>query len=623
MVLLPEAAGAGGRRQKQTGFHQVASGKRKVPTTKPITSNPLFPAVVALWVSACSGLSILAIRPSLLEELVIKSRIDLILPAAAPPLGITARILLALILAALGAVVGAIIARRIARPKPVYTERKRAARGPAAAAEPKVRSRDSHPDAPARRPISAHEELGEESAKTALRPVRRRTLAIDEAAGPFVLHDVVPLPGGRPQILGHDDPEQPDTLDLGEYTEQSELAGEQVDWNAPRQAAPQTSEAVQPLAPPAELPRQVFAPSEAEPATVSTNDAEANALAGRQVFGMSPVEPQDPADRQIFGASANRTPAELVREAGYQASVFEAPAAPPLFADRADGAPAAEPDLASAAALGGIADLGMTDLAHGLQHAMRRRRAAREALRAESAGDAAAESDTAVAPALREPEAAQDDADAPVALPAVATTRAEPVEPVAPFTATEPQPLPAALRPLSFDDFDDDDDDTLASLIPPRHITMSAPTPSTPRTEQPAPAAVAETTVPDPSANDSEDSYASLLTLGQPAALRNPFVRVDEPESDSGEIEPVVIFPGQAPRVPLPSGQTVMAADVAPVVSPQPDEASPFRRFDAPSGSSPGQPIAGAAVAPVTDPEETERALRSALTSLQRISGAA
>ena len=601
----------------------MASGKHKVPMTKPITSNPLFPAVVALWVSACSGLSVLAIRPSLLEELVIKSRIDLILPAAAPPLGITARILLALILAALGAIVGAVIARRLARPKPVYTERKRAARSPAAEAEPKVRARDSHPDAPARRPISAHEELGDDSAQAALRPNRRRALAIDEAAGPFVLHDVAPLPGGRPQIQGHDDPDQPETLDLGEYAEQSEAACQQVDWNAPGPMAQQFAEPALPPAAPTEEPRQVFDAPQTEPETGSHSDAEANALAGRQVFGMSPVEPQDPADRQIFGASANASAADRVREASYQASVFETPAARPLFADRADGAPAVTPDRAPERILVSIADLGMTDLAHRLHDAMRRRRAAREALGVETPRDAAAEFDAALHPAPAVSEAAYEPA-APEALPPAASAPAELVEPAAPFAAPDPQPLPAALRPLSFDDFeDDDDDDTLASLIPPRHITMAALTPTAPRPEQPALAAVPEAAVPVASMSESEDSYASLLTLGQPAALRNPFVRIEEPESDGGEIEPVVIFPGQAPRVPLPTGQTVTAADVAPVLSPQPDEATPFRRFDAPSGAGPGQPIAGAAAAPLADPEETERALRSALTSLQRISGAA
>lgn len=604
---------------RQTGFHEVARHQRTAPTTKPITSNPLFPAVVALWVSACFGLGVLAIRPSLLENLVIKSRIDLIVPAAAPPLGVTARILLALILAALGAIVGATIARRLARPKPSFAERKRAMGG-TLAAEPKVRARDSHPDAPARRPISAHEELGDEMPGPASRPGRRRALAIDDEAGPFELHDVVPLPGGRPQILGHDAPEQDDALDLGEFTERSDTAPEQVDWNAarpdePQAAAPQRA----PDAREAE-PRQVFHAAGAEP---TTSDAEANALAGRQVFGMAPVEPQDPADRQIFGAGASQDTADLVREAGYQASVFETPAAPPLFAERASDGPiafSARSDPESEPAPGGFADLGMADLARRLQQAMRRRRAARQALRDEAANGIAAEP----GPALCAPpiEAAETAVHSEAPPPAAFEPAAPPASAASP--SLDPQPLPVALRPLSFDDFDDDDDDdTLASLIPPRHIAMPTPVPTAPPAaplDHHDSAAAPDTSAP---AAESEDSYASLLTVGQPAALRNPFVRIEEPDGTSGEIEPVVIFPGQAPRVPLPGGQTVSATDVAPVVSPDLHQASPFRRFDAPSNSGPGQPIEGAPVTAVADPEETERALRSALSNLQRISGAA
>jgi hypothetical protein len=101
----------------------VAKQKRKPANGKPITSHQLFPAVVALWFGALFGLGSLAVRPSLLEGLVLKSHLDLVIPAAAPPLGVTARILVALILAALGAMIGIALARRIARPKP--EERKR------------------------------------------------------------------------------------------------------------------------------------------------------------------------------------------------------------------------------------------------------------------------------------------------------------------------------------------------------------------------------------------------------------------------------------------------------------------------------------------------------------------
>jgi hypothetical protein len=66
------------------------------------------------------------------------------------------------------------------------------------------------------------------------------------------------------------------------------------------------------------------------------------------------------------------------------------------------------------------------------------------------------------------------------------------------------------------------------------------------------------------------------------------FVRIEEPASPSGEIEPVVIFPGKEPGATLQP-----AANVQAVASAQ------------------------------RDPDETDRALRTALANLQRMSGAA
>jgi hypothetical protein len=57
----------------------------------------------------------------LLETLVLKTHLGLLVPAAAPPLGMTARLLLALVLGGFGAVVGWVVALRIAakaRPVP-------------------------------------------------------------------------------------------------------------------------------------------------------------------------------------------------------------------------------------------------------------------------------------------------------------------------------------------------------------------------------------------------------------------------------------------------------------------------------------------------------------------------
>ncbi len=84
----------------------------------PIRQHRSFPAIVALWFGALFGLGSLALRPSLLESLVVSAQIDRLIPAAAAPLGDTARILIALGLTALGALLGAVIALRIAARRP-------------------------------------------------------------------------------------------------------------------------------------------------------------------------------------------------------------------------------------------------------------------------------------------------------------------------------------------------------------------------------------------------------------------------------------------------------------------------------------------------------------------------
>jgi hypothetical protein len=88
--------------------------------SQPISRHPLFPAIVALWFAALFGLASFAIRASLLESLVAAGHIDRLVPAAAPPLGTTARLLLALVLGGFGGLVGGLLAWRMAgrRTKP-------------------------------------------------------------------------------------------------------------------------------------------------------------------------------------------------------------------------------------------------------------------------------------------------------------------------------------------------------------------------------------------------------------------------------------------------------------------------------------------------------------------------
>lgn len=90
--------------------------------SQPISRHPLFPAIVALWCAALFGLASFAIRASLLESLVVAGHVDNLIPAAAPPLGTTARLLMALVLGGFGAAAGWLLAWRMggrrAKPAP-------------------------------------------------------------------------------------------------------------------------------------------------------------------------------------------------------------------------------------------------------------------------------------------------------------------------------------------------------------------------------------------------------------------------------------------------------------------------------------------------------------------------
>ena len=304
-----------------------------------------------------------------------------------------------------------------------------------------------------------------------------------------------------------------------------------------------------------------------------------------------------------------------------------------------------------------VGGLGMTDLASRLQQSMQRRRAARAGVElpveqpvaepvvpvAEPAPIAEPAAPFAIPQAFAAPDAAPEpvvEAQAPT--PAFAPPPAEPVASLLspapshaapdPAVVVPPAPMamPRALRPLSFDDAEDDADDMLASLLPPRNIAMpvpaQAPAPAPVVVPEPVAAAPvaaapfaapfaasfaapqpAEEPVPVEAEVGEEESYASLLDIGQPLSARSQFVRIEEPEAEDAPVEPVVIFPGQAPLAAVPS----------------PAEAVPFRRFDAPSAAGQGGPVASATGLPATDPAEADQALRAALANLQRMSGAA
>lgn len=632
----------------------MAKSQRKASNAKPITAHPLFPAVVALWFGALFGLGSLAVRPSLLESVVIASRIDLLIPAAAPPLGVTARILVALGLSALGSAIGLLIARRITRPKVEVRQRKRTgvAREETAAS---LRGGDVQADYPVRRPIAAPDTLdADEAGGAGMLAGRRRSLAVELPEQAYVPHDMAPLPGGAPQIFSISeleldagmadaasavDPAGP--LDLGSFAAPVDAAPA-LDWAAAAPAAAASPEAPLPLPAAMQVPgsRQEFV-APAEPAFAEP----VAAAPARQIFGAAIVD--------------DHVPQEFVQAAGFKTSVFEVEEVTPLFVrpvptgsePRPEPTPEPMPEAgfepqpqpahqpespADAAPLPPLGTMGMADLAARLADSMRRRREARAAAAVAAPSAAVPAEDHAVQPEVAQPEPytpfAQYAPSEPIPAP-FARSAPVPDSAPAPVAAAEPAPPVGLARlnevaptvtmaPEDGAAITEVPSAPLASLLPPRQLTMPAADPAAPVAEiEPA-----ETTIED-EALGAEDKCGSLLDLGLPTLARPQFVRIEEPEADAATFEPVVIFPGQAALGMAAAGSYAAAA--APAFAPAPTpfaapaDSAPFRQFDAPSSLGAGQPVVNPAAAAALDPAETERALRAALANLQRMSGAA
>jgi hypothetical protein len=100
----------------------------------------------------------------------------------------------------------------------------------------------------------------------------------------------------------------------------------------------------------------------------------------------------------------------------------------------------------------------------------------------------------------------------------------------------------------------------------------------------------------------SDDTYSSLLAMRNPFAPKDHgFVRIDEPEAEADDVEPAVVFPGR--------GEVAAAAPATSVAAP--------RAFD-PPGS-----LGDAEMRSRATPSDADAALRSALATLQRMSGTA
>lgn len=593
---------------------------------------------MGLWFAALFGLGSLAIRTSLIEGLVVKLHIDLILPAAAPPLGFKAHVLIALAMSIGGGVLGLIIARRIARPKPIVQERRR---GHAPVT----------PEATAQEATRGHE------AQTN----RRKRLAITEDHAPDYAQEFAPLPGGVPQILDVTQCDfaagglivaaaaEPGTLDLSGFL--SDVADSSAHLSATQSPeshqAPSLDKA--PAAPPAGRlfdkyaaqalldqahranaaprdPQRPFAPPPAEAAELHDGPAAASPM---RIAAEHDGETTVPPPVQAFAETDGYPALKADALAGEPAEPLPAPIEP-----TATAAPTAAHPLADVL-LDDLSSLQLIErLAQSLQKRRQRPLAALPAQFYAAVGAA-----VPVATEVAEPEHEEVHAGADVSQPVSASptpiTTIQQLEtgeaalPVDGQVAIVPPPIamPAALRPVGFD-FPEDESVDLTCSLPPRGFSMTAELEeAAAKVEEPvvqpsdnwddAVQSPPEDNVPEDEAEDSGNNYSSLLALNNPPLPRQGYIRIDEAEAETAAIEPVVVFPGQAARAfAAPSRAT--AIDV-----PADLKALASRRFDAPPvAMAPGVSFAAQGQS-IDDREETTRALRTALATLQRMSGAA
>ena len=479
----------------------------------PISKHRLFPALVALWFGALFGLSIMAVRPGLLETLVVSAQFDRLIPAAAPPLGDTARILTALIMAALGALLGAVIGTRIARPGLAASQR-----------EPAVSQREDYTnlieDKLDQRPQDVH----------AVAP-EGQVFSVDQETGPET--------GDALSGLAH----RRRSLSLPEHEDRDEY------------------------------PELTLLPS-----------------SGPQIFNIAEINFATPMAAEAPLDHGSFEDAPVAEEAAPVTEYF----APTVLEDtvNAVATTAAEDDAAQP---GDIEPLDMVSLAERLVQSMEHRRGRADA-----------------GVAVTETEAARD-----------------------PEVWLAPMALPDAMRPISIDYGRDDE--------------LDASAPLTQATDSEALAEVTADVLEDEDAEaiDEDSGYSSLLNLSRAPERRHSFARIeDEPTAEELAAEPIVIFPGQAVRA---------AAIAGPLQGPADHPASPMqissetesgedaevveagnvtagvssiapaglRRFGTPASPEQEQPTTRDQDQTVQDSADTERALRDALVSLQRMTGTA
>lgn len=521
--------------------------RRKPTGNLSITRHPLFPAIVGLWFAALFGLGSIAVRPGLIEQLVVSLGVDQVIPMAAPPLGTTFRILLALGMAVAGGAIGLLLARRIARPAGEALIRKRGAT-PAqeASVEPRKTPQPGFGFAGRRRGLTAGDAMA----------------ASDSFA------ERAPLPGGYSKILNVTDFD----LEGFEHVEddkatKAEVPADPFDTGNPFAEA---SAHAAPLLNTASDEAQTFTPltveeQRAEDALAQALTPIGDAASLEEVHATPAASDDDPLNNRLFETYS--------RAISLRAEFAAASASPSPFGPRdtalspetddsetsdfATRPVASAPTAAERIAGANLDALSHVELLERLGVALERKRCEAE-LRAE-----AIKADAAT-PIVAAPEYGPQ--------PSYEALSPDQTDGSDPASSSAPEPavweIPAALRPVGFDHADEDSE-ALPGYVPPRHIGLSAAEPDE-----------NDEDVTDEDSRVLEEGYSSLLGLARRPAPRQQFVPLDETAQN-----PAVVTPFEA-------------------AAPQ-DQPQEIADYSAPNA------------------QETERALRAALATLQRMSGTA
>ncbi|MGB7374289.1 hypothetical protein [Pontixanthobacter sp.] len=588
----------------------------------PISSHRTFPAVVALWFAALLGLGSLIVPVILFETMATASGVSSVIPAAAPPLGTTARLVIAAVAALLGAVAGVAIARKVAAAqRPVTADRSTKFVN----TDPVDNEKPSH--LLHKRPISAREELGSDcldaplanmdanmgEAKPSFSSVRRRSLAVTDESAPSEFLETVPLPGGdivfdtlsengaedapSDDLLGEDlrsFPEEHAPLALGDL----DLTEALEDIDDPEAAYLDPGETAPAIAA-ADGRNGVDAPGTSSPVTFEDRAFDApttHASAGEP----APVSPREElaAMTNQFVNPATHTPADDARP-------LVQPAQPAQAVDAKTDAGTNMP--VSDRALG---DLGMVELIERFALALQTQKARH------AAETAMAEEPVAAAPynpfSANVPDAADiqppvfrrsnpaPEAAEPLTLDIAAADAVAPAQ-----NGAASGSVPSGMKPFGFDDFDEDDDDETFSDVSDLGLSLNVPPPPFSKAGAPE-TRDAEPNPPEAERDEAADDFSSLLAMKSSIVAKQEFVRVDADLDEPTPADPGVVFPGQS----------AIAQNKKPCIAfPEPEPAPAPRAFDAPAGMQ--------AQSRQSSNGETERALKEALEKLQRMSGAA